>query len=141
MKVTWIERSFAGEVRRFVLLLRGQEAVEDKCEAGLGEVLGHLWTGMSDNPAGYRFRTVDIRETIFQALVDGGLKDAEASRLMRLNFDGKPAIEFVPLATEILTSWLYGLPEGKARAAGNPDETTPETVASTSPRSTGPRQP
>jgi hypothetical protein len=121
MQMTGIERPFAGEDRKFDLSPVGVwRAVETKCGVGMGKVFGRLWTCMASgidgrpNPAGFEFSGDDIREVLLQGLKGGGMADADATKLIRANFDAVPGKgQFAPLALEIVSAWWFGLPEGK----------------------------
>lgn len=122
-----IERDFGGEVRKFDLNPLGAwEAVEQDCNAGLGKVLGRLWSTMArkivvDEGGGEGFKEVphpeafdfygrDIRSVLFHALKGGGMPDDQASKLVRLHFDAAPGgkAQFARLALEIADNWWNG---------------------------------
>lgn len=137
MLLTAIERPFGGEIRTFDLPLGSQRAIEEKCRVGLGRVYGRLCSILfSADPREYNFYVDDYRETILQGLIGGrGVKSAEATKLIMNYVDGNPVEENAILATEILSAWLKGVPEGKKDAPKTGSETTTAPADSTSTQS------
>ena len=119
MRETAIERPLGGEVRKFGLPLGRQRKVEERCGYGLGRVYGRLSTVLfADDPRGWDFSINDYRETIYQALMGGGLSDAEATKLVIEAVDGCAVKASVILAAEILSAWMLGLPPAKKAKPG-----------------------
>jgi hypothetical protein len=134
---TRIVRPFAGRDRAFDIAPLGAiEALERACGCGMGEILGRL-QGRLDPFTGDAmplFRHSDIRETIRLALLWGGTPDAEATSLVKEAIDGRPIIEHLRLASEILAAYAYGVdaalkksrgPGGKRKAKRPGPETSP----------------
>lgn len=112
-----VRLDFAGEERPFALLIRELRALQSVCDAGPGELLQRF--------DAQRYRVDDVRETIRQGLIGGGLTDAVATKLMRDHFDNRPLAQFVVLAQIIVAAALVGVEddpvgEPKAGAAKKP---------------------
>lgn len=113
-----ILRDFAGEERAFSLPIGRLRALQDKTDCGPVELLSRYMT--------HRWRVDDVREAIHQGLIGGGMEQAQASRLMRTDFDDLPKLQFVPLASDIVNSALESPPDeplGEPEAGGQ--ETNP----------------
>jgi hypothetical protein len=139
-----ITRAFGREERPFILKVRGWREVEKACNAGLGEIAGRLAPivrlvqgGAQAYPGGLMAaiaagglgsaRLDDVRETLLQGLVDGGMTTTEAGALVRLVFDeavaaGKgPMLLYADLAFDLVSSAIIGLedePPGEKPGAG-----------------------
>lgn len=98
-----VELHFADAQRMFRLRAGAIRAVQEKCDAGPMELL-HRYVGGT-------WRYDDVREVIYRGLIDGGLPQVEASKLMEHNFDGHPLSQFVPLAQAIVSVVLVGAPD------------------------------
>lgn len=119
MRETALKRALGGEVRKFDLPLGRQRKVEERCGYGLGRVYGRLCTVLySEDPRGWDFSISDYRETIYQALLGGGMADGEATKLVIEAVDGCPVKASVVLAAEILSAWMLGLPPAKKARPG-----------------------
>lgn len=113
-------------------------ALEEKCGAGLGEILNRLELGL--------WKLNDIRETIRLGLMGGGKSPEEAMRLVKLHVDQNPN-GFAPsvmIAHAIIEAALIGVkddPVGKTAAAEATDpRSTTMTDASAAPQSMGSEQ-
>jgi len=138
-------RAFGRDERPFVLKVRGWREVEKTCDAGLGVIAARLAPlvqlielGTSGFPGGLiaavasgalgSARIDDVREPIFQALIDGGsVTTTEAGALVRAIFDEEaaqgrsPMLQWAHLAFAIVAQALIGLedePAGETPAAG-----------------------
>jgi hypothetical protein len=99
---TAIRRPFAGQERTFDLRIGEIQTLERACDAGIFGILHRL--------AAHQARLADIRDTIRLGLMGGGASDAEATRLVMDAVDNRPLAEALPLAAEILSSVVNGLP-------------------------------
>lgn len=98
--------------------------LQDKTDAGPMELMVRL--------RGQRWRVQDLRETIRLGLIGGGRSPAEAMVLVRRYVDGRPLLESVPVALEIIVAALT-MPED---AGGGKVAAEMETGASPPPPST-----
>jgi hypothetical protein len=115
---------FAGEERAFRIRLGEIRRIEDKCEAGIGLVLGRLsraavlMTQLDPAQAfaaGVDVRADDVRTVIYEGLVGGGMAAPEASKLVRAEIDerGVRGI-FDHVNTALAVLWgSQRLPEGE----------------------------
>ena len=127
---------FAGEERLFRLRVGPLNALQEKLDAG------PLWLN-SMLEAG-RWKTTDLREIIFQGLKGGGMPDADATALIKSDFDDPPAgyAQFVPLCRAILAPVIFGVEdEPLGEPAGEGAMTTSPEANSASPVSTEPERP
>lgn len=95
-----IEIAFGGEDRPFRLNIGRLRALQEKVDAGPMELVNRLSAGA--------WRVDDLRETILQGLIGGGMTSADATRLMKSDFDDLPLAQFVPIAQAILYTALLG---------------------------------
>lgn len=127
-----LTRPFGRDERAFRLLVPQWCDVEKTCDSGLCEIAarlaplvsllgsglpeGGLLSAMANGMFG-RARLNDVREVVLQGLIGGGLTSTEAGALVRMVFDealkaGKaPMLEFGPLAFDILSLAILGLPD------------------------------
>lgn len=122
---------FAGEERIFRLRLGEIRRIEDKCQAGVGEVLRRLCRavmlldqlgGIEAVSAGLEIRADDVRETLLQGLTGGGMPAPEAARLVRREIDdrGFPGIRDY-IHTAALVLWgSQETPPGEPAAGESP---------------------
>lgn len=114
---------FAGRNRVFdAAALSAIEAIERDCDAGMGQILARLESGM--------FKHQDIRAPILHGLVGGGTPDAEATILVMTHVDGAPIASGGPrshlaLAVAIMTAYAYGVTEAVKNHDGAGSETPP----------------
>lgn len=95
--------AFAGEDRQFRLPIGRLRALQEKVNAGPMELLTRLAEGT--------WRVDDLRETLYQALLGGGLDVKTASGLMRTDFEDLPLHQFVVLAKAVLLAAVMGAPD------------------------------
>lgn len=95
--------AFAGEDRPFRLSIGPLRALQEKCDAGPMELLQRFASGS--------WRVDDLRETLLQGLKGGGMTDAEATRLIRSDFDDHPYVGFVPVAQAVVMAAVIGAPD------------------------------
>lgn len=121
-------RGELGGVERTFRLGLGQiRAVEQACDAGLGELAQRLatWPDMRERhpEAGLlalvaagaigRWRVADVREPILQGLLGAGLDAREAHAVVKQWVEERPLVENVGLALGVVLAPLFG-PEGDA---------------------------
>lgn len=97
---------FAGEDRQFRLPIGRLRALQEKCDCGPMELLNRF--------AGGTWRVDDLRETIHQGLVGGGMEAREAAGLLKSDFDDLPLQQFVPVAHAIVMAAVVGAPDEDA---------------------------
>lgn len=126
---------FGGEDRLFRLPIGRLRAVQEKCDAGPMELLQRFLNGT--------YRIDDVRETLLQGLVGGGMNTADAARLMKSNFDDLPLTPFIVLAQGVMMAVLVGAEdETLGEPEGEAEQKTPSPVeSSASPASTAPPPP
>ena len=95
--------------------------LEDRCGAGIAEILSRLENGT--------WKINDVRETIRLALIGGGMTPTDAMKAVELHVHGNPEglAPCVFLAHTILTAVLIGVPGdtvGKSVAAEAKDPTS-----------------
>lgn len=125
-----INLSFAGEDRLFCLNIGRLQALDALLSCGPMVLYERFLTG--------QWRVNELRETIQQGLIGGGMETTPAAKLMATGFDGLPLLQFVPLAQAIVGAVLFGdvelLPE---KEVGEVEKTPSPTDASVSPDSMG----
>jgi hypothetical protein len=95
--------SFAGEDRTFRLPLGRIRALQEKCDAGPMELLVRFAQGT--------WRVDDLRETIHQGLLGGGMDVREAAALLKNDFDDLPLKPFIALCQAIVGAAVVGAPD------------------------------
>lgn len=129
-----VVQPFAGEDRTFRLPLGRLRALQEKCDCGPMELLRRFGSG--------EWRVDDLRETIHQGLLGGGMPATEAASLLRQGFDDLPLADFITLAKVIVTVAIIGAPDettGELEGEGQANHPSPE-ASSGSQDSTGPAQ-
>jgi hypothetical protein len=119
---TSVWRDFAGRRRKFELRIGEIGELERLCEAGIGAIFTRVST--------MQFRLADIRETIRLGLEGAGLLESEATALVLRYLDGRPLLEHIQIAADILIACCTGIEEdlpGKAPAE------TPDAPATSAP--------
>ncbi len=114
--------AFGGEDRAFRLNIGRLRALQEKVDAGPMELIQRFAAGT--------WRVDDIRETLLQGLVGGGMSSADATRLMKTDFDDLPFQQFVQVAQVVLLATLMGAPdeaedEESGEPTGEPSTLTP----------------
>jgi len=130
---TEVRLNFAGARRSFDLAPIGcLRRLQTACDAGPQWILNRLLDGS--------WRLDDLRETLQQGLVGGGMAQNEALDLIELHFDPEPKQQFVPLAITLLMAWLTGAEdEDLGESEGEAVATSPSPEEnSASPASSGP---
>lgn len=113
-----ISLDFAGEERAFRLAIGPLRALQEKTDCGPMELLSRFSAGT--------WRVDDLRETILQGLQGGGMTGADATKLIRSNFDDRPLQQFVNLAQAIVMACLIGAgDEDLGEPVGEVAETPP----------------
>lgn len=127
-----IELAFGGEDRVFRLPLGRLRALQEKCDAGPMELLQRFVTGA--------WRVDDLRETILQGLIGGGLDQASATKLVQSYFDDEPLQPFLPLAQGIIMASVVGTGDEDLGEPVGEEAVTPPSPEenSASPASTAP---
>lgn len=77
--------------------------IQDKCGAGLVEILDRLQTA--------KWKVDDIREPIRLGLIGGGMIPTRALGLVRRYVDERPLAESLPVALTVLMAAIVGVPE------------------------------
>lgn len=110
-------------------------AIEEKCNAGVGEVYARLINGT--------WRICDVREVIRLALIGGGMDSKTAQKTVEIHVDMNPEglVPSIILAQSILEAVLVGVKDddivGKETAVEATDpESSMTTDASAAPQST-----
>lgn len=141
---------FAGEERTFRIRLGEIRRIEAKCGARIGEVAQRLAravqaisaTGgnyVAALAAGIEIGAEDVRETLYQGLVGGGMASPEATNLVRSEIDERGLrglTDHVAVALMVLVATSKAPPI--AGESGAKPRTTTRKNRSTSPRSTQP---
>lgn len=118
-----------GEVYRFRLGIRESRDLQEKCDAGPAWILTRLNTGS--------WRLDDIRETLFQGLLGGGMEPKKAIRLIEKWVDNRPLWDNVEIAKAVLFARLGGVPDDPPKKAlgetgnENPSRHSPEEKSDT----------
>lgn len=114
---------FAGEDRTFRLPIGRLRALQEKCDAGPMELLSRFASGT--------WRVDDLRETLLQGLQGGGMASADASRLLKSDFDDLPLQQFVSLCQGIVMACVIGAPdEDLGEPKGEAEVTSPSPAPS-----------
>lgn len=92
---------FGGEDRPFRLPIGRLRALQEKVDAGPMELLNRIATGT--------WRVDDLRETILQGLIGGGMTSADATRLLKSDFDDLPLGQFTTIAQAALFAAVIGV--------------------------------
>ena len=103
--------AFGGEDRLFRLPIGRLRALQEKTDCGPFELHRRFMSGA--------WRVDDLRETIFQGLIGGGMEVQEATGLLKSYFDDLPIGQFVNLANAIVMVVLFGVddePVGESEA-------------------------
>ena len=95
-----LEAVFGGDARLFRLPLGRLRALQEKTDCGPLELCGRL--------SGGTWRIDDVRETILQGLIGGGLDQPSATKLVMTYFDDLPCGPHVPLANAIVMAAVVG---------------------------------
>lgn len=128
-----ITLAFAGEERLFRLPIGRLRALQEKTDCGPMELIQRFAAGS--------WRVDDLRETIHQGLVGGGMAANEAAKLLKNDFDDLPLGQFVSTAQAIVLAAVVGagdedLGEDQGEAATSPSP----AQSSASEASTAPEQ-
>lgn len=141
--------AFADGQYLFHLKAKRIDEVEQKCEAGFGEIYARLVSGtiVYEDDDGKRqvhadgrearWKNTEVTETIRQALIGGGKcvvddeeKEVSAFRvdqLMRNYLDGEPLINAWKLAAAIAVATMDGYEPPKAQAEADADPSPTQT--------------
>lgn len=114
---------FAGEERAFRIRLGEIRRIEDKCQAGIGLVLGRLsravllinqTDGLAAFAAGLDIRADDVRTTLYEGLVGGGMAAPDATKVVRAEIDDRGVRGIVDnVAVALAVLWAsQTVPEG-----------------------------
>lgn len=117
---------FAGEERAFRLALGQLRKVQEKCDAGPGELLARLGpvffatkqglTLEQAIAAGYlgTWRVDDVREPILQGLLGANMAGPEALKLVKEWVEERPLLESVATAYQVVMASIIGAEDEKA---------------------------
>ena len=127
-------RPFGGEDRAFLLDIDRLRPLQLKTDCGPVELIRRMEAGT--------WRIDDLRETLFQGLIGGGLSQLQATVLIQGSFDKqrKGYAQFVPLAHAGLSAGVFG-PEDEPlgeKTAGAKTPTRSRAAKSGSGRSSAP---
>lgn len=103
---------FNGQKTFFKLAWRELMKIQEACDAGPYVVLDRLVSG--------RWRLQDISEVIKWGLIGGGMPQGEALKLVETEVEGRPPVENLAIAQQVLGAGVVGAPEeevGKKSAA------------------------
>ncbi|MDX0310561.1 gene transfer agent family protein [Sinorhizobium meliloti] len=103
---------FNGQKTFFKLAWRELMKIQEACDAGPYVVLDRLVSG--------RWRLQDISEVIKWGLIGGGMPQADALKLVENEVEGRPPVENLAIAQQVLGAGVVGAPEeevGKKFAA------------------------
>jgi hypothetical protein len=106
-----VDITWAGGEHPFLLTIELLRALQDKCDAGPGWILNRLASG--------QWRVDDVIETIRLGLEGGGMKKADARKLVDQFVAERPLTLSVMTAQAVLMTALFGEPDdpvGEARA-------------------------
>lgn len=95
-----ITLAFAGEERPFRLPIGRLRALQEKVDCGPMELVQRFAAGT--------WRVDDLRETIHQGLIGGGMAAADAVKLLKTDFDDLPLSQFVGTAQAIVLAAVVG---------------------------------
>lgn len=124
-----IELSFGGEDRLFRLNIGRLRALQEKVDAGPMELLSRLSAGT--------WRVDDVREVLLQGLIGGGMSSADATRLVKTDFDDLPLQPFVQIAQAVVMTALVGAEDEVAGEPPGEEQNSPSPAPnSASPAST-----
>lgn len=127
-----IELAFGGEDRMFRLPLGRLRALQEKTDCGPMELIQRFVAGT--------WRVDDVRETLLQGLIGGGMDQASATKLVQAFFDGEPIQPFVVTAQGVVMAAVLGVEDedlGEPKGEETPPIPSPE-ASSGSPAFTGP---
>ena len=114
---------FGAEERLFRLGIGQIRAIEERCNAGIPELLMRLEPLMRGVKAQLTFsqlqqaqmlgtwRIDDVREVLLQGLIGGGMPSTEAGILIRAVFDEKISLGFAPTAYLVMEAAWHGPPD------------------------------
>lgn len=126
---------WGGEERLFRLPIGRIRAIQEKCDAGLPELLRRYIT--------QAWMIDDVREVILQGLIGGGLDNQTATKAVLAYFDDTPIQPHVTVAQAIVAAAIVGVDdEDLGEPEGEETETRPSPeVSSASQPSTEPARP
>lgn len=136
-----IALEFGGEERTFRLALGQWRKVQEKCDAGPGELLSRLGPAYVARQQGLNFnqmlangylgawRIDDVREPILQGLLGGGMDAKVALDLVKDWIDERPLFEAVGVAYQVVLASVIGAPDeaaaGESDAVAEASQTSP----------------
>lgn len=143
---------WGGEERVFQLRIGELRALQAKCDAGPEEIAARLAPTVTalDNEVGFgdavrlgltgRWRIDDVRETLLQGLIGGGMAPQDATVLVLTYVDGRPLRENAAPAYLVLMAAISGVPDepGKVEGEGATADPTSPDESSGSATSTAP---
>lgn len=118
-----ITLAFGTEERVFRIGLAELRKIEERCDAGIPEILTRLEPLVRAISAGLTFRQIlqaglmgtwridDVREPLLQGLIGGGMGSTEAGVLIRAQFDEHLSFDFAPMAFLVLEAGWSSPPE------------------------------
>ena len=92
-----------GEIYRFRLGIKESRDLQEKVDAGPSWTYHRLKNGL--------WKVDDIRETLFQGLLGGGMEPKKANKLIEKWVDQRPLLENIQPACMVLEARLGGVPD------------------------------
>lgn len=136
-----IALEFGGEERTFRLAIGQWRKVQEKCDAGPGELLARLAPAYLARQAGLQvgqilaggymgtWRIDDVREVILQGLLGGKMDLKEATDLVKVWVDERPLFDAVGVAYQVVLASVIGAedeaPVGESAAAAEASQPSP----------------
>ncbi|WP_292052156.1 gene transfer agent family protein [Brevundimonas sp. UBA5866] len=120
--------AFGGEERLFRLPIGRIRALQEKTDCGPMELIQRFTTG--------RWRVDDVRETILQGLIGGGLSTHEATQVILGHFDDTPIFPHVTIAQAIVASAVIGVEDealGESAAGVGTNSRSRDTSSASAP--------
>lgn len=126
---------WGGEERLFRLPIGRVRAIQEKCDAGLPELLRRYIT--------QSWMIDDVREVILQGLIGGGLDNQAATKAVLAYFDDTPIQPHITVAQAVVAAAIVGVDdEDLGEPEGEETESRPSPEeSSASPPSTEPEPP
>lgn len=110
--------AWGGEERLFRLPIGRIRAIQEKCDAGLPELLRRYIT--------QSWRIDDVREVILQGLIGGGLDNQAATKAVTAYFDDTPIQPHITVAQAVVAAAIVGVEdEDLGEPEGEETETRP----------------
>lgn len=138
------------EDRTFRLGIKEWERVQEKCDAGPGEILGRLSPVFYASQRGLKFQQIvaagylgnwrvhDVREPLYRGLIGGGMDPTKAGKIIRELVDERPLLEAVGIAYQVVLASVVGAEDEPLGEPEGEGETASPMESSGSPTTTAP---